>query len=156
MSVPDTITNFMRARRVEFDTSMHPPTATASQTAQAAHVPGDCVAKAVVLDDGEEYVMAVIPSTHRIDEAVLEDLLHCELELVDEPDLEMLFRDCRPGAVPAIGNAYGIATVVDDALLCQRDVYFEGGDHERLVHVTGDGFDRLMVGNKRGRFSRHV
>jgi Ala-tRNA(Pro) deacylase len=37
-----------------------------------------------------------------------------------------------------------------------QDVYFEAGDHEALVHVTGEDFLRLMADAPRGEISHHV
>jgi Ala-tRNA(Pro) deacylase len=41
---------------------------------------------------------------------------------------------------------------VDDSLLRLPDVYFEAGDHEALVHVTGEAFKDLIIGSAHGRF----
>ena len=152
MSSSDSVKNFLHERGVDFDVCAHAPTATSIETARVAHVPADCLAKGVLLEVGEEYVMAVLPATHRLNPHALGKLLHRDVRMADESDFPLLFRDCRPGAVPPLGAAYGIATVVEDSLLSKREVYFEGGDHEHLVHVTGDAFDRLMLGNMHGSF----
>lgn len=154
MATARTLTEYLQTSGVEFDTRPHDLTATSSETAEAAHVPGDQVAKGVLYNDGDEYVMAVIPSTHRIDEGSLADLLHRDVELVAEKEFVDIFPDCRIGAVPPLGMAYGIPTVVDESLMRENEVYFEGGDHELLVHVSGDGFRRLMAGTKGGTFCR--
>ena len=55
--------------------------------------------------------------------------------------------------MPIFGAPYRIASVVDDGLERRDDIYFEGGDHRTLVHVSGDGFERLMYGMPHGRIS---
>ncbi len=45
---------------------------------------------------------------------------------------------------------------MDDSLLQENDVYFEAGDHEELIHVSGKQFHDLVVGARHGRFSHHV
>jgi Ala-tRNA(Pro) deacylase len=57
-----------------------------------------------------------------------------------------LFADCDRGAVPPVGEAYGIPTVWDDSLGDLPDVYFEGGDHRTLIHMSGPDFAELMRG----------
>jgi Ala-tRNA(Pro) deacylase len=136
MGVPATITNFLRANGIDFQIVTHAPTSSSSETAQRAHVPGDRLAKAVVLADGERYVLAVLPATHRVDTEELGKLLHRRIDLVDEDDFPMLFRDCRPGAVPPIGEAYGLLTIVDDAMTEPPDVYLEAEDHGRQSSIT--------------------
>jgi Ala-tRNA(Pro) deacylase len=156
MGIPSTVSEFLHSHEVDFTVVPHRMTVTSMETAEAAHVPGDAVAKALVLEDGERYVLAVIPATHRLDAIALEGLLDCELRMVGEQDFAVLFRDCRRGAVPAIGHAYGVATVVDVALASRPDVYIEAGDHESLIHVNRRGFERLMAGSERGAISYHV
>ena len=33
---------------------------------------------------------------------------------------------------------------MDDSLAEQPEIYFEAGDHERLIRVSGEGFESLM------------
>ena len=67
--------------------------------------------------------------------------------------MSALFYDCDLGAVPALGKAYEVETVVDDTLLRQPEIYFEGGDHEALVHLSGRDFRALMADLPHGRFT---
>jgi Ala-tRNA(Pro) deacylase len=153
MGVPGTITNFLRANGIEFRLVEHPRSRHSAETAHAAHVRGARLAKAVVLEDGERYVLAVVPSTHRVDVEAFERIFHRPFSLVREEDFAMLFRDCRPGAVPPIGEAYGITTVVDDALTEPPEVFLEAGDHEHLIQLDHDAFLDLIEDAERGRVS---
>jgi Ala-tRNA(Pro) deacylase len=99
-------------------------------------------------------VLAVVPATSWVDIEAIERIVERPLELVPEEDFPMLFRDCRPGAVPPIGEAYGIMTVVDDALTEPTDIYLEAGDHEHLIHVSHDSFLDLIEDFERGRISQ--
>ncbi len=156
MSIPDTVVNYLHGREIEFEVVSHQPTMTSLETAQSAHIPGDRVAKGVVLDDGEEYVLAVLPATRRVDTDALSDLLDRDVCLVGEDDVAMVFRDCRYGAVPPVGGAYGLLTVVDESIAEQPDVYLECGDHEHLIHVDHRAFEKLIAGSERGTFSHHI
>lgn len=42
----------------------------------------------------------------------------------------------------------------DESLLRMPDVYFEGGDHEDLVHVQGEAFRELMRRARHGKIGR--
>ena len=59
-------------------------------------------------------------------------------------------------AVPPIGGAYGIRVIWDDSLSGQPEIYFEGGDHRTLVHISGGDFSRLMSEAGHDRFSAHI
>ncbi len=156
MSIPDTITSYLHAHDIAYDVVSHPRTSHSSATAHAAHLPGTRVAKAIVMEDGERYVLVVIPATHRLDPVALRRFLRREAWFVDEADLPLLFRDCRPGAVPALGAAYGIDTVLDDEMTEPPDVYLEAGDHEHLIRLDHSTFARAFERAERGRISYHA
>jgi Ala-tRNA(Pro) deacylase len=156
MAIATTVEEFLRSHQVAYDLVAHPRTVTSMRTAQVAHVPGDRLAKCVLLEDEQGYLMAVIPSTHRIDLGTLHRLLNRRVGLAIESEVTELFRDCDPGAIPATGAAYRVDVIVDDALLQQPDVYFEAGDHEALVHMSGAQFGSMLAGSAHGRFTHHV
>lgn len=142
--------------RVDFNVIEHRRTESSSQTAQAAHIPGDRLAKAVVLQHDDGYVLAVVPSTHRVELGTLERTLGCALNIATENEIEEIFNDCAMGAVPPTGPAYDLVTMVDEELDKLPEVYFESGDHRTLVHVTGEGFRQLMAEAQHAQFSHHV
>lgn len=156
MPIANSLRNFMLTEGVKYDVVSHSHTLTSSETAQAAHVPGDRLAKAVLLEDDDGYVLAVLPASHRLELGALHHALHRRLGLATEGEVGELFRDCALGAIPPFGEAYGIDTVLDDSLMEQPEVYFEAGDHEALVRVSGDQFRQLLAGAPHGHFSRHV
>ncbi len=77
-----------------------------------------------------------------------------DLKLATQAEVEDLFHDCHDGAIPALGSPYRIPTVYDDSLAGLADVYFEAGDHDDVVHMSGDAFLDLLSGSLHGRFSR--
>ncbi|MEN8181881.1 MAG: YbaK/EbsC family protein [Myxococcota bacterium] len=156
MSIATRLKWFLDSRGAHYELIPHSHSASMLEAAQAAQVPGERVAKSVLLEDERGYMMAVLPASHRIRIRELTEQLDRTLELATEPELEQLFRDCEVGAVPPLGAAYGLPTVVDDSLLNTPDVYFEAGDHEDLVHLSGVEFLSLLAGSRHGRFSRHA
>lgn len=156
MSVARTVDEALKRHDVAHEILRHPLAATSSRVAEAAHVRGDRIAKGVVLKDDQGYVLAVLPSTHRLLPEVINSRLHRRLGLASEEELAGLFGDCRRGAVPALGLEYGIPTIVDSTLREQSDIYLEAGDHEELVHISERSFERLMDGAQYLRFSQHT
>lgn len=153
MAVATTLQQYLADHRVSYDTLEHAETPSASRTAQASHVPGNRLAKGVVLKKRDGYVLAVVPASHRVALDALGEWLREPVGLATEDEVRTLFPDCDKGAVPAVGEAYGLTTVVDDSLVGEPEVYFEGGDHCTLIHVTGAQFHALMEGAPHGRFS---
>ncbi|TIP97985.1 MAG: aminoacyl-tRNA deacylase, partial [Mesorhizobium sp.] len=76
------------------------------------------------------------PSTHRIELGTLQDVMHQRIGLASEDEVVSLFEDCDTGAIPPIGAAYDVPVIVDESLGNAGDIYFEGGDHRTLVHVS--------------------
>lgn len=156
MTISATLTQYLQTQDVPYDVLHHPHTSTSMESAQAAHIPGDQVAKTVLLEDNDGFVMAVLPATHRIDLGELHRQFHRRFGLATEADISALFSDCEVGAVPPIGKAYGLETIVDDSLAEQSEIYFDAGDHEQLIHMTAETFDSLMADAEYARFSYHV
>jgi len=144
MTIATRVKRYIDDQDVAWDAVQHPETASSTQSARAALLPEARIAKAVLLEDDDGYVLAVIGANHTLDVEALGGVLQRELRLAAEYELEALFGDCEPGAVPPLGAAYGIRTVWDDSLGDRRDVYFEGGDHRTLVHTSGADFRKLM------------
>ncbi len=155
MSIASGVINYLVDRHVNFDVVSHPHSATSLETAQSAHVSGDRLAKSVLLEDDRGYLLAVLPASCRVDLGELHRLTSRNLGLATEYELGALFEDCEPGAVPALGPAYDLETLVDDTLAEQSDIYFEAGDHEQLIHVSAETFDSLMADARFSHFSRH-
>jgi Ala-tRNA(Pro) deacylase len=114
------------------------------------------MAKSVVIHHELGYVLAVVPSTHRVELGTLQDVLDKRLGLATEGEVTTLFSDCEIGAIPPIGAAYGVPVVLDESLGDAPHLYFEGGDHKSLVHVSGDAFRVLTKDARRARFSHHA
>jgi Ala-tRNA(Pro) deacylase len=156
MAIATTLKDFLTEHHVDYNVVPHSRTLTSMETAAEAHVPGDRLIKCVVIEDDQGYLMVALPSTHRLELGQLHRQLQRNLGLATEDELAGLFKDCELGAIPPIGPAYGIETVVDDSLLQEDDVYFEAGDHEDLIHVSGKQFQDLVAGARHGHFSHHV
>jgi len=67
MSIAATVQTRLSQAGVQYEIIEHPRTSNSTHTAEAAHVPGASLAKSVVLEDGEKYLLAVVPDTHSVD-----------------------------------------------------------------------------------------
>ncbi|MET0546899.1 MAG: aminoacyl-tRNA deacylase [Caulobacterales bacterium] len=156
MTIASRIKDYLDSSETFYETVPHPRTATSARSAEAAHVPGDGVAKSVVIHHEEGYVLAVVPSTCRVDLRTLQEVIDRRMGLASETEVESLFDDCDSGAVPALGAPYGVPMVIDRRLEGQDAIWFEGGDHKTLVKMSGSDFDRLTRNCKHASFSRRA
>lgn len=144
MTMAITLRKFLADNGVAYDILSHPYTSSSQSTAMAARVPANRVAKSVVLEDDNGYLMAVVPASARVKIGKLNHAVHRHLGLATEPELDGLFTDCATGAIPPVGQAYGMTTIVDDSFDNIEDIYFEAGDHKDLIHLKGSSFQKLM------------
>ncbi|TMG95915.1 MAG: YbaK/EbsC family protein [Betaproteobacteria bacterium] len=154
MATASRVEDYMMRHGVHCDVLTHPHSHSSMETAELARVPGDRVAKSVILEDDDGYVMAVLPSTYHVRLGKLSRELNRRLRLATEDELARLFTDCETGAIPPLGLAYGMPTIVDDSLALQSEIYCEGGDHETLLHMNRDAFMALMEHADHARFAR--
>jgi Ala-tRNA(Pro) deacylase len=153
MTIAATQERYLIERQAEYDVTLHPHSESSHETAEAAHIAEDHIAKAVVVKDASDYALVVIPASNWLKMDYLRHELNRDLHLATEDEVIGLFDDCEPGAVPPLGPAYGIETLLDESLTSLADVYFEAGDHEQLVHLRGEDFQALLSGSRRGYYS---
>jgi Ala-tRNA(Pro) deacylase len=154
MAISITLEEFLSQHNASYDLIPHPHTGSSMETAQEAHVPGMRLAKAVVIRDDGHYLMVVVPSAEHVDMGLLRQQFGHAVVMASEAELADLFPDCETGAVPPLGPAWGVDTFVDESLLAGTEVYFEAGDHESVVRVSGDQFEKLLGNAERGYFGR--
>ncbi|WP_432257809.1 aminoacyl-tRNA deacylase [Cupriavidus sp. TMH.W2] len=156
MTMATTLAKCLSKRQSQFDTVRHPYSLSSMATAQAANIPGDRLAKSILLEDGGGYVVAVIPSTHHLKLSEIREQTGRKLTLAHEDGVREVFRDCDQGAIPPVGMAYGTQTWLDESLLTHPDVYFEAGDHQELVHMSTGQFLDLMAEARHGHFAHRI
>lgn len=143
MAIAMTLKQYLDDHGVDYDVTTHNKTGCSSLTAQASHVPGECLAKGVILRKDGGYLMAVVPATRHVALAEISHRLDQPVGLASEDEIVRLFPDCDIGAVPALPEAYGLEALVDESLDGKEDIYLEGGDHRSLVHIKGREFREL-------------
>lgn len=156
MAIATKLEAHLKARSLEYDLIQHPHTESSMVTAAAAHVSGDRLAKAVIVKDGDDFLMVVVPSDYHVHLGGLHRKLGRDVGLATETELAGLFPDCDEGAAPPVGGAYGLKAMVDKGLLDQPEVYFEAGDHEHLVRMSGASFRALQGDAEAVEVARHV
>lgn len=152
MPIAPTLERSLTAHHARFEVVSHRLTGCSTDTAEAAHVPGGSLAKGVVLADENGLLMVVLPASRHVDLDAVEARTGRRMRLADEAELAGRFADCAPGAVPPVGPAYRMDTLVDRAVLAGSEVYFEAGDHESLVRMGAAAFVEMLRPSRMGDF----
>jgi Ala-tRNA(Pro) deacylase len=155
MSIPTRLASYLEQQGARYEVCAHPYSRSSAETARHAHVLPGQLAKSVILEDDAGCVMAVLPADRSVMLGEVARMLgRHDLHLADEERVAMLFSDCDRGAVPPLGMAWGLQTLVDDDLEANDVLYMEGGDHERLLRMSRDQFHALMRDAQHGHFSK--
>lgn len=155
MTIASTVQHYLDDCGIDYEILEHARTMTSMRTAEAGHISGERLAKAVLLKTDGGYTMAVLPASCHLRLGEVQGYLDKPIGLATEAEVGRLFADCEIGAIPPVGRAYGLEMIVDDSLAEQPDIYFEGGDHVSLIHVDAAAFQRLTADARHGRFCRH-
>ena len=145
--------DYLRSRRVWFETLLHSPASSSTKRAHSVHVPGCRVAKTVLMKAGDRFVVAVLPSTCRVNLASLSNMLgvdFTDLRLATSDELLSIFTDCEPGVVPPFGRLYELNTVFDASLTQVSELVFGGNTrHEGLRMRSSDyvTIEEPMIGS---------
>jgi len=138
------IEEFLRQAKIPYEKKHHPAAYTAQEVAASAHVPGDMLAKTVVVRVGDGYALAVCPATHLVDLKKLSRVVGAEVRLANEGEMESLFEDAELGAAPPFGNLYGLATYVDESLSQCKHIVFQAGTHEDTIKVSYEDYKKAV------------
>ncbi|MBC2659476.1 YbaK/EbsC family protein [Pseudomonas sp. MSSRFD41] len=143
MRMARTVQHSLEQAHCQFDLVTHPHSASSLETARVAGVPAERLAKSVILDDRHgRYLMAVLPASRHLDLSKLSG--SDQWRVTRESTLAYLFNDCERGAVPALGESYGLDVVIDPLLTRQKDIYLEAGNHHSLVHMSMAEYLRMV------------
>lgn len=145
MAVNDRLERYLAQERALYETLPHREAFTARQVAAESHVPERQLAKVLALEEeGNGYLLVVLPAGCRLD---LNALRHAagrhRLSLVQEDEMERLFPDCEPGAMPPFGLLYGMPVYLDACLSQAPAIVFQAGNHHEVVRMAYPDYARL-------------
>jgi Ala-tRNA(Pro) deacylase len=138
--------DFLKSQNVWFASILHRPASSSARRASSIHVPGGRVAKTVLVRAGQSYLLAVLPSTSRIDLERLSAavaLPASDVRLASADELREIFADCEPGVVPPFGRLYGLTTVVDSTLAGIPEIVFAANTRHEGLRMQFDDYEAL-------------
>ncbi len=136
---------FLDEHRIQYVVISHSKAFTAQGIAAIAHIPGQELAKTVIVKLDGALAMAVLPASYQVDLLALKKVVGVkDAALATEREFKQAFPDCETGAMPPFGNLYGIPVYVDETLTRDADIAFNAGTHLELIRMAFADFDRLV------------
>jgi Ala-tRNA(Pro) deacylase len=145
MGLAVSLQKFIESRGVHYEVVAHERTLRSDTTAEASGVSEENLAKGVLIRWRDGYMLAIVPASRHVELAEIGNWLKKPVALATEAEVAKIFADCELGAVPPVAGAYGLSAVMDECLEGFKDIYFEGGDHRTLVHLSGHNFHLLTM-----------
>lgn len=137
--------DYLDREQVKYVVITHSPAHTAQEVAEAAHIPGQEMAKTVMVKMDGEMVMVVLPASMKVNTGRLLDATGAyEIDLAQEREFRHLFPGCELGAMPPFGNLFGLKTFVADELAEDEEIAFNAGSATELIRMRYADWARLV------------
>lgn len=143
MHLADRVKTYLEQQGVAYVLMPHAQSQTLGEAAALTHTDTQQLARAVLLQDAQGLLLAVLPADHLIDFQALREQCGRECRPASPEQVSAVFDDCLPGSVPPVPEPYGLPAVIDKRLTDWEHVHFEAGSHRCLVSVHGTGFQHL-------------
>ncbi len=145
MALLERLRVFLDENHAEYTHTVHPLAYTAREVASAERLPNREVAKVVIIFGDEGYHMVVLPANRLVDfQEVRLSLGLSHARLATETEVGQLFPDCELGAMPPMGNLYGVPVYLDSSLAGEEIIAFNAGTHRDVVHMHTDEYRALV------------
>lgn len=144
MSVSIRLKELLDTAQVPYETRTHPTAYTAAEIAEAIHIPGAEMAKAVIVNADGLLRMAVLGANSMLDLRHLQWVTRSDnIRLATENEFRDAFPTCEVGAMPPFGNLFGLAVFCDTRLENNEFIEFNAGTHTDTIRMEFADYKRL-------------
>ena len=138
------VKEFLDNYSIKYISISHSVAYTAGGIAAITHIPGKEVAKTVIVKLDGVLAMAVVSASQHVDLALLRVASKAKtVTLATEEEFQTRFPDCETGAMPPLGNLYGMAVFADEELARDKEIVFNAGSHRELIRMAWSDLVRL-------------
>ncbi len=140
----NSVREYLDQRHAKYVTISHQPAYTAQEVAAAAHIPGRMIAKTVMVKLDGEMAMVVLPADRRVDLDYLKKITRSQTaRLASEEEFNGMFPGCEVGAMPPLGELYGLEVYAARELTEDDEIAFNAGTFTEVVKLPYAEFRRL-------------
>lgn len=136
---------YLDQENIKYISIIHSTAFTAQEIAQLAHIPGEEMAKTVIVKIDGKQAMVVLPAPDHIDLDLLKGATRArKVSLATELEFMPQFSECETGAMPPFGNLYDMEVYVEEALSNDKLIAFNACSHSELIKIEYEDFARLV------------
>jgi Ala-tRNA(Pro) deacylase len=145
MQCKERLESYLNEHQVPFQIQQHVRAFSAQKIAEGEHIPGNMVAKTVIVLADNQMIELVLPASYRADLNKFRAILQAkEVRLAHEEEFFDAFPDCEVGAMPPFGNLYGVPVYVEESLTKQETIVFPVGTYTETMSLHYADFERLV------------
>lgn len=142
--VTDRVEALLREAGVEFRLYSHAPVFTSAEAARVRGTTPEEGAKALLVKADAQFYLVVISGVLRVDNKALRRLLGVHGVRFATAEELLQLTGCRPGAVPPLGNLFGLPVLMDESLRRCEQVSFNAGSNSWSVTMRREDLERLI------------
>ena len=136
---------YLDQENIKYVSINHSTAFTAQEIAQLAHIPGNEMAKTVIVKIDGKLAMVVLPAPDHIDLDLLKGTTGArKVSFATELEFMPQVSECETGAMPPFGNLYNMEVFVEEALSNDKMIAFNACSHNELIKIAVDDFVRLV------------
>lgn len=144
MPVPKPLVKFLDKHGIKYDVLEHKTVYTAYDLSQTLRRELKEIAKTLAIKADQQYIIVVLPASHRADLAQLKKILGVKkLEILKEKKLADIFK-MKPGTVAPFAKFLGIPVYLDKGLLKNKLIIASAGSYTKKFQMKVQDF--LMTG----------
>ena len=139
-----TLLDWLGAHGLDYDLHEHPLAETALETAEAEGIDPQRFVKVlgVARPDGR-WILAALEASQHLDLVAAAAAVGCErVRLLTEGELAQVGGACEVGALPPIGDLFGVPIYADERLREHERLTFPAGSHRHAVRLARSDWER--------------
>lgn len=135
----------LKQNHIPYDIVVHSQTFSSMKTAQATHTKGKEFAKPIMVNVDGKMMMAVLPANYSLDlKRIKESMGAKTVELATEAEFSPIFSDSVIGAMPPMGNLYGMEVIMDKDMIDDDEICFNACNHQEIIRMKFSDYRRMV------------
>ncbi len=135
----------LKQNHIPYDILLHSQTFSSTETAQETHTKGKEFAKTIMVKVDDKMMMAVLPANYDLDLRLLTEVMNAKkVSLASEQEFSPMFKDSKIGAMPPMGNLYGMEVIMDNEMKDDNEISFNACNHEEIIRMKFSDYENMV------------
>jgi len=136
MAIHERVKEYLDRSGVSYEPFSHPKVFSCIEEAQALGIDAGEIAKTLVVKIKDKRALVVLPGSLRLDIRKLKDITESgQVRLLTEDEMGTEFPEFEIGAIPPLGELFGLLVYLDRRLLDHETIIFTGGTHTDSIKM---------------------